>query len=75
MSLNPDEGRMWRTDSDMSVLFVSGPTVASALMQLSRALVLQNLSRHVIDLQFVSHPEEGGLKYTVGAVIEKDFDE
>lgn len=58
----------WRTDSDMSVLFVNGPDISTTLRALADETEKNSLARYAIDMQFVS--EEDGT-FTVGLVLEE----
>ena len=64
-----EEGLMtWRTESDMSVLFVNGPDLPTTLRSLADEADRRDVTRYAIDLQFLMEDDD---TFTIGLVLEE----
>lgn len=67
--INTDDIHVWRTRSNMRVLWASAPTASAALTQLASAIKDFEIDEYVIGLEFVID-EDGTI--IVGALTEED---
>lgn len=69
--INTDDINVWRTHSNMRVLWASAPSASAALTQLASAIKDFGIDQYVIGLEFVI--DEDGSTIIVGALTEESL--